>query len=113
MLSGYVRDSSDKVVSVVVRYGYRPLEIMAGKFHKLTNFDTTIPESAHRDVTNWGPEPEESDEGIIVQRRSGKSLEERVERFPELLLHPQLFNQMEQATAERLIVGDWDGPRAT
>jgi hypothetical protein len=95
--------------SLVIRYGHRPFEQTAYEFHQLTDFTCAIPQTVHRDVTNWGPNPHLSADGIDVQQRIGKSLADRVEGARKLVIDPQLRDQLEQATAERLIMGDRDG----
>ncbi len=114
--SGYVEDSSGRIRHVVIRCEHRPMEELASVFHKLTPFTCAIPEVANRNSA----EPLTSCGGIDVQQRIGKSLCDRVRNGSltvrkkvneDRVVHVdlQLYDQLEQATAERIIIGDIDG----
>ena len=108
--SGSIQDL-DKTKQVVIRTEHRQMEIMAADFHKLTPFESAIPETAQRTVASLGPEAAAEfpdSKTVDVQERIGFSLDDHMKRSTLTGMNEQLRDQLEQATAERAIIGDYD-----
>lgn len=113
VLGGFTEDELGRVRQVFIRE-HRPLEAKAAKFHSMTNFDTVFPQTATRPVDNINPEvlsyfPWETKQ-LDVQERIGKSIKERTAdgTLKRLNIDVLQSDQLQDAIAERAIIGDQD-----
>ena len=112
---------------VLIKGEHNPLAPVADKFHQLTDFTSTIPKTTTRSVESLGPDGAKNFEGktsVDVQERVGKLLSDlqddgtvkdtdaqivdRVDAMSKGKTNDQFAQQIEQAVAERTIIGDND-----
>jgi hypothetical protein len=110
--SGYMEDNSGRITHAILRSESRPFETMAYLFHELTPFNSTIPVTVERSIESLGPEVAKCfhyTNTFYVQERIGKSFFDRLNRGSLVGANEQLRDLLEQAIAERAIIGDNDG----
>jgi hypothetical protein len=102
---------------VLIRSQHRPLEVKVAKFHELTPFTCTVAKTASRSLSSLDPEFAtvlskvayyRAVTAVDIQEYLGETLDDPLVERHLSVVSDQLRDQLEQATAERVIIGDQD-----